>query len=276
MNIERIFLHENEDDVYFDMYCLEESMEYAMGKRPAVLVCPGGAYQCCSDREAEPIARIFSAYGYNCAVLRYSVGNKASLCMPKTSRPLLEASMTMSIMRQNAEKWNIDKDRIAVIGFSAGGHLAASLGTLWHDSIVYDNLDIEYGSNMPNAMILCYPVLLTDKYSHECTVRTLLGEYYQDEKLLEKFDMTKQVSDKTPKTFIWHTFEDQGVPVLNSLKFAESLYMAGVQTEMHILPQGGHGMSSARREVSFENGDRYVERWCDWCVRWLNKVFFNA
>ena len=274
MLYEKIYLHENEEDVYFEMFCCDSSAEYAMNTRPAVLVCPGGGYGMCSDREGEPIARMFMAQGYNCAVLRYSVGAKAGSMMPKASRPLLEASKTMSLMRENAEKWNIDKDRIAVIGFSAGGHLAASLGTMWHDSSVYDNLDIEYESNKPNAMILCYAVLSFGEITHEGTRNNLLGKCKEDKALWEKYDTILQVSEKTPQTFLWHTFTDTAVPVENSLRFCEAMAKYKIPCEMHIFPHGGHGMSNCVRENSHVV-DSYVGRWEDWCLKWLDKVFYG-
>lgn len=269
MLYEKIYLHENEDDVYAEVFCCDPVRE----NRPAVLVLPGGGYAMCSDREAEPIARLFMARGYNCVILNYSVGEKASLLMPKASRPLLEASEVMSLMRKNADKWHIDPEKIAVIGFSAGGHLAGTLGTMWHDSSVYDNLDIEYGSNKPNAMILSYPVLRSDEFSHEGTMRNLLGnDCYDDKEMRAKYDVTEQVSELTPPAFVWHTFTDQSVPIENVLKFCKKMHDVNVPVEMHILPYGCHGLSTLEREVG--DRDPYNGRWTQWVIEWLEKVFY--
>lgn len=272
MIYEKIYLHENEDDVYFEMFCFEDSEEYAVRKRPAILILPGGSYFMCSDREGEPIVRFFMSKGYNCACLRYSCGVKASLEMPGASRPLLEASKVMSIMRENADKWNIVPDKIAVIGFSAGGHLAASLGTMWDDDSVYKNLDIPFGSNKPNAMILSYPVIKSDEYAHRGSIDNLLGKYQRDEELLEKYNLTNQISDNTPPTFIWHTYTDEAVPVENSLHFCEEMRKKSKSPcELHVFFKGGHGMSLCTKEVGTK--DDHVGNWTELCADWLEKIF---
>lgn len=279
MIYEKIFLHENEEDVYFEFFGCDASREYSVKKRPSMLVCPGGGYQFCSDREAEPIARAFLARGYNCAVLRYSCEKKASLCMPGASRPLLEASETVSIMRQNSDKWNIDNDKIAVIGFSAGGHLAASLATMWDDDSIYENLDIEKGSNKPNAAILSYAVMnnynvkdLGEYKEDFYSFKFLLGEYINDKALQEKYNILNRVSEKTPPCFLWHNLTDKAVPVETSLEFCKKMHEAGRPCELHVFPYGVHGMSTCLKEVS-DKPDTYVGRWVDWCCEWLEKVF---
>lgn len=271
MLYEKIFLHENEEDVTFEMLCCDDSPEYAVKKRPAILVLPGGGYGFCSDREAEPVARYFLALGYNCGILRYSVGAKASLLMPKASRPLVEASKAVSLMRENSDKWNIDSEKIVVLGFSAGGHLAGSLATLWDDDSIFEFLDIPRGSNKPNAAVLCYPVLRSDEYAHRGSIELLLGKYVNDEKLLEKYDITNQVSDKTPPTFLWNTYNDNGVPMENALFYCQQMRKKSKsKCEFHMFYDGPHGMSTCTKEVG--NDDAYVRQWLDLCRKWLDKV----
>lgn len=271
MLYEKIFFHENEEDVRFEMFCCDASPEFAVKDRPAILILPGGAYGFCSDREAEPVARYFLSKGYNCGILRYSVGVKASSLMPEASRPLLEASEVMSLMRKNAEKWHIIPDKIAVLGFSAGGHLAGSLATLWNDEMITKYLDIEPGSNKPNAAILCYPVLTTDEYTHQGSVDNLLGKYSRDEKLLQKYDIPQQVGKHTPPTFLWHTYTDNGVPVENSLRYCEEMRKKSDSVcEFHMFHFGPHGMSTCTKEVGSENA--HVGRWLELCSEWLDKV----
>ncbi len=272
MKVERIYLYEDRNDVYLDTYVRSASNEFPTNVRPAMLVLPGGGYGMCSDREAEPIANQYLAMGFSCFVLRYSVGEKASMKMPKFSQPLLDASLAMSIIRKNAEEWNIDTDRIGIIGFSAGGHLAATLATMWNDEKIYTELGIPAGINKPNAAILCYPVITLGELTHEGTRDNLLGKYKNDTDLIEKYSTENRVSSDTPPTFIMHTAEDSSVPVENSLKFAAALSENKIPFELHIFPFGGHGMSTGTKEVcTVEN--EYAARWVKISEKWLKITF---
>lgn len=272
MKCERIYLFEDRTDVYFDTYIRDTSEEYPTNKRPAMVIFPGGGYGMCSDREAEPIANQYLAMGFSCFVLRYSVGAEASKRMPAFSQPLLEASLTVSIIRQRAEEWNIDENKIAIIGFSAGGHLAGSLATMWNDKAIYDELKIPAGSNKPNAAILCYPVITFASLTHGGTRDNLLGKYNKDSSLIKKYSLESNVTSDTPPTFIWHTAEDGAVPVRNSIMFASALSEKEIPFEMHIFPFGGHGMSTGTKEVcTVENP--YAARWVEFSEKWLRKTF---
>ena len=272
MKCERIYLYEDRKDVYLDTYIRDTSVEYPSNKRPAMLIFPGGGYGFCSDREAEPIANQYLAAGLSCFVLRYSIGEAASSKMPRFSQPLLDASLSMSIIRQNAEEWGIDTDKIAIIGFSAGGHLAGSLATMWNDKEIFEELNIPAGSNKPNAAILAYPVITFGVSTHGGTRANLLGEYNNKEEFFEKYSLEKNVSKDTPPTFIWHTAEDGAVPVVNSLDFAASLSKHEIPFELHIFPHGGHGLSTATKDVCREENE-YVARWVDLSVKWLKITF---
>ncbi len=272
MKCERLYLYEDRKDVYIDTYIRETSHEFPTNKRPAMLVFPGGGYGMCSDREAEPIANQYLALGFNCFVLRYSVGERASERMPDFSQPLLEASLAMSIIRKNAEEWNVEEDKIAIIGFSAGGHLAGSLATMWNDKAIFDELNIPEGSNKPNAAILCYPVLTFGILTHGGTRDNLLGEYKNDEAFIKKYSLENNVSEDTPPTFIMHTAEDGAVPVKNSLMFASALSEKEIPFELHIFPFGGHGMSTGTKEVC-HTPNEYAARWVELSCEWLKKTF---
>ncbi len=272
MKCERIYLFEDRKDVYFDTYIREVSREFPTNKRPAMLVIPGGGYGMCSDREAEPIANQYLALGFNCFVLRYSVGENASKRMPSFSQPLLEASLTMSIIRKNAEEWNVDLEKIAVIGFSAGGHLAGSLATMWNDKAIFDELKIPAGSNKPNAAVLCYPVITFASLTHGGTKDNLLGKYNKDSSLIKKYSLESNVTSDTPPTFIMHTAEDGAVPVRNSLMFASALSEKNIPFELHIFPFGGHGMSTGTSEVCVTENE-YAARWVEFSAKWLKTTF---
>ncbi len=230
--------------------------------RGAVLICPGGGYGFTSNREAETFAIRFNAAGYHAFVLYYSVAPN------KHPQPLRDVTRSMCIIRDNAEKWGINKDKIAVIGFSAGGHLAGSLGTLWSKDYLLDVPGMEPGKNKPNALILCYPVITSGEFAHRGSFINLLGEDASEE-MLESLSLEKQVSCDTPPTFLWHTFSDPGVPVENSLLFANALRKNNIPFEMHIYPFGGHGLSTADRETC-EVEDSHIAGWVKLCIEWLS------
>ncbi len=271
MKSERIYLYEGEKTVYLDTYLCDESEEYSIGKRPAMLVVPGGGYHFCSAREAEPVARAYMNYGFNCFVLRYSCQEEASRFMPKCSKPLVDASLAMKVIRERKDEFNIDENKIAAVGFSAGGHLVASLGTLWNDESIKEFADMPYGINKPNAIILGYPVITFGLSTHGGTKDNLLGKYNNDEKLIEKYSCEKQVSENTAPAFIWHTATDGAVPVVNPLDFAKALAENNVPFELHVYPYGGHGMSIATKEVGTE--DPLISRWVSDSVRWVYSIF---
>lgn len=233
--------------------------------RPAVLICPGGGYTFCSNREAEPVALQYMAAGYHAFVLDYAVA-------PANHYPEAQknASDAIRFIREHAEEWGIDKDKIAILGFSAGGHLAASVATMWDE----EPLKTPDQSNRPNAAILCYPVISSkDDVTHKGSFDSLCGD---DKELRERMSLENRVSEKTPPCFLWHTFEDAGVPVENSLLFALALKKAGVSCELHIFPHGPHGLSLANIEtvpnkemLSFPR----VQQWVTLSVAWLNDLF---
>lgn len=270
MTSEKIYLYEDRTDVYLEVMLRTYSDEVAMKKRPAMLVCPGGGYGMCSDREAEPIACAFLASGFHAFVLRYSVSENASLQSPEFSQPLLDASLAMKIIRDNAEKWNVDSEKVAVIGFSAGGHLAGSLGTLWHEDYIYKKIDMPYGYNKPSAMILCYPVLSGGEFAHRGSFNNLYGSTEQNAEFIKRFSLELCVSDKTVPTFLWHTAEDGAVPVENSLLFSMALSKENIPFELHVFPKGGHGMSLATAEVGCDSP--YVARWIGFAKKWLEET----
>jgi len=241
----------------------------AMIKRPAVLVLPGGGYAFTSPREAEPIALQFNEAGYHAFVLNYSVAPA------RHPQPLLDVSRAMCIIRENAEEWGIYPDKIAVCGFSAGGHLAACLGVHWDKQFLENVEGIEIGKNRPDALILCYPVITSGEYAHRGSFINLLGENPNSE-LLYEMSLEHHVSEKTPPAFIWHTFADAGVPVENSLLFAQALREKNIPFELHIYPEGVHGLSLAAEETS--NGrpelvSPHVASWIRLCKEWLKLQF---
>jgi acetyl esterase/lipase len=238
-------------------------------KRGAVLICPGGGYGFTSEREAEPIALRFNAAGFHAFVLYYSVAPR------QHPQPLLDVSRAICLIREHAEEWGIEADHIAVCGFSAGGHVAASLGVHWDKPILQNMAGEQAGLNRPNALILSYPVITGGEHAHRGSFDNLLGSEPEEE-LLAEMSLEQQVSEKTPPAFIWHTFDDSTVPVENSLLFAQAMRRHGIPFEMHIYPEGPHGLSLATKLTSVDDQrqiDPHVATWMDLCIEWLTRLF---
>ena len=239
-------------------------------KRASILICPGGGYGAVSDRENEPIALEFVSRGYNAFVLRYST---ADMNDEKYPTQLLESSAALTYIRRNCEKYHVKPDCICVCGFSAGGHMAAMLGTLWNESVITERLAIEFGENKPNGMILSYPVITNGEFAHRGSFNNLLGEN-ADEELLRKCSLENSVGEHTPPAFIWHTLTDTSVPVENSFLLAKAMKNANIPFELHIYPDGPHALSLGTRETRSTQSDMinpHVNSWISLCERWLAK-----
>ena len=257
------------------VYIQEPSESLNIKKRPLILLCPGGAYAYTSDREAEPMALAFLAKGFNAAVLRYS-------CSPAVyPTSILEVGRSILIIREHADEWEVDANAIIVEGCSAGGHLAASYACFWKRDLVSNALLSSTEASAkeklrPNGLMLCYPVITSGKFAHRGSIENLLGDRY--EYMKEDMSLENQVSSDVPKTFIWHTFTDESVPVENSLLFATALRENNVNTELHIFPEGGHGLSLANK-LTLSNGGHEdvpsVTPWIDLATTWLDKFFVD-
>ncbi len=213
--------------------------------RPGVLVIPGGGYGMCSDREAEPIAFSFLAKGYAAFVLRYTVG--AEKDGYDFSMPMADVNEAMKIIHENAEEWSVDKEKIAAIGFSAGGHLCAAVSTM--------------GDIRPNASILIYPCILD-------SISKILA--------FPVPSLDKEVDDKTPPAIIVASREDTCVPIINSLAYAAALEKAKISFEMHIYEKGYHGFSLADHTVYSKAEEEYnahLKGWFELVSNWLYKKF---
>lgn len=211
-------------------------------RRAAVLILPGGAYRFTSDREAEPVALQFLAKGYAAFVLRYS-------CAPEHFPvQLREASMAMRCIRERADEFGVDPKMVAALGFSAGGHLCGTLGTMYDCPEVADLGAAEL--LRPDALCLCYPVAVEWGPSHEQTWHNISGG---DDGLRRRLSLDKQVRPDMPPVYVWHTRTDDSVPVCNSLTLSQALDAAGVSFAMHIYRLGKHGMSLANQQVYPEN-----------------------
>jgi acetyl esterase/lipase len=242
---------------WLDLYLLPE--HDARGKaRGAVLVCPGGGYAGRAPHEQEPIAAAYNAAGFHAFVVQYRVAPN------RHPAPLLDVSRAMRLIRHNAEKWQVDPEHIAVCGFSAGGHLAASIGVHYALGDLNTGDKLDEISCRPDGLILCYPVISSGAFAHLGSFQNLLGPD-PDPELLALMSLETQVTGETPPAFLWHTAEDAGVPVENSLSFARALNRAGVPFELHVYPKGRHGLGLAHE-------DPHVATWMDLSIQWLREM----
>ncbi|MCI8554915.1 MAG: alpha/beta hydrolase [Clostridiales bacterium] len=210
--------------------------------RPAVLIFPGGAYRMLCEREGEPIALSFLAAGYHAFVLRYSIGDGKHF-----EDPLRDAETALRLIRSRAEEWRVHPHQIAVCGFSAGGHLAAAMGTVARERA--------------DALVLCYP----------CILESMSALFPFPVPSLDEL-----VDADTPPSFLFHTRDDGAVPVENPLRFAGALDRAGVPFEMHIFASGQHGMALANRLTSCgveSLMDEAAAHWFPLCCAWLERTF---
>ena len=226
--------------------------------RPAVVICPGGAYRWRSPREKDPPAFEFLSMGYQVFILEYSCGPQAG-----GYRPLWELAEAVCGLRRNHVAWHIDPDKIAVVGFSAGGHLAASLGALWNDP----SLALPAWSR-PDALVLCYPVVSTKEFAHEESAQWVSGG---DPALRDKLHLWDRVTADFPPTFLWHGGQDSSVPPENSLLLAVELRRHQVPGEDHLFETGRHGIATCTQEV--ETPDEVCRAWVPLCKTWLNRRF---
>lgn len=225
-------------------------------RRPLVLVVPGGGYNHVSPREGDPVALQFAAAGYHTAVLTYSVDGGA-----RDHQPLRQLNEALALLRAHAEEWHILPDKIAVCGFSAGGHLALSSAVL--------DIPGETAQQRPDAVILGYPVITAGEYAHRGSFAQLAGS--SDPAAQAVFTLEDKITPRTPPVFVWHTMEDQTVPVENTLLLLGALRRAGVPCEAHLFEKGVHGTSISTAEV--DAADRHRGHWVQLCLEWLGETF---
>lgn len=259
-----INLRDDDPDITLTTYVQDEGWK----KRDAILVIPGGGYShICSDREGEPIAMAFAARGVNAFVLKYSINEKAVF-----PRPLIDASLAMKHIKEHSDEYHIDPERVFCTGFSAGGHLAASLGTFWN----IPELGELRGINRPCGMILCYAVLVSGDNAHKGSFYNILGTNTPTDEELSRWSIEKHIDDDTAPAFFVHTSNDPVVPVQNSLETAAAMAAQKKQFELHIYPDGPHGIAlgdwqTGRGDPRMD--DEKEERWVSDAVYWMkNKV----
>lgn len=226
----------------------------------AVVIMPGGGYVNRAEHEGEGYAKFLAEHGYTAFVCAYRVSPH------RFPLPLLDARRAMRTVRHSASEYGLDKNKILIMGSSAGGHLAALTST-YFEKIDFEGMDeIDNEDYIPNGQILCYPVImLRGDEAHHGSAENLLGE--KEEQFGDKLSPNLLVTKKTPRAFIWSTFADGCVPVSNSINYATALHKGGISAELHIYPDGYHGLGLADSGESKESN--HVSQWSSELLMWL-------
>ena len=234
--------------------------------RPAVIICPGGGYRMVSPREGEPIALKFVTQGMAAFVLDYAV---APVRFPHA---LLQLAEAVKLVRAHTAEWGLTPQRMIVAGFSAGGHLAASLACMAAEPVLTD-AGYQPEVSRPDGLLLGYPVITGGQFAHRDSFDKLLGQGAD----AEVQSLENRVTAALPPTFIWTTADDNAVPAANTLMFATALQAAGVPYELHIFPHGHHGLSLATPEVNGGVGgaEATVAIWPDLFATWVQQSWLR-
>lgn len=299
MLTEVIQLHENREDVTLTTYVIAEKGELrGQGKRPAVLICPGGGYFNCSDREAEPVALKFASMGYHAFVLRYSTYDQGKNQFPDISKqlpvnettkhpaPVRDIGKAMLYIREHAEEWQVDMEKVAVCGFSAGAHNSAMYSIYWNTPIITEYLGVEAAKIRPAAIILGYTlsdyIFMKDVSKNpmdsaffEASNTAFLGEAKPSDEKLKEVSPALNVNESTPPAFLWATAADGLVPVQHSLRMAHALADHKIPFEIHVFEEGDHGLSVSTQASALSKSqmNQNAAKWVELAERWLEKRF---
>lgn len=278
----RINLWKDDSNTFLDAYIIENSLQYRINeRRPAVIVVPGGGFSFISDREGEPIALAYAAEGFHTFVLKYSTEEKA-----RFPKPLLDTAKAVQTVREHADEWLIDADRIVLEGTSAGGYLAVAEPAL-AETDIFKNVDsLNPALIKPNAVVAGYPVLdfnytfldyfwsQKDESEKEKLMETnqrILGEKHPSQKTMHPYHALDHITDKMVPVFVFTTCSDEVVPAINTIRLIERLNCNRVPVEGHIFGWGPHSYSLAN--LALKRGDNvnpHVEKWFDLSIEWLH------
>ncbi len=262
-------IHEQDDILRISYVQSPEIAVYLPSKANStgkgVLIFPGGGYHILAyDWEGTDIAKWLNSNGIAAFVVKYRLPVSKSLVHP-SEVPLIDAQRALRLVRGMHEKWQVDEHGIGIMGFSAGGHLASTLGTQF-DRPVYQGVDAwDKESARPDFMVLLYPVITFTRDSMHSGSRDALIGSNPSAELARQYSSELQVREDTPPTILIHASDDEAVPVENSLLFYKALNENGVPASLHIYPSGGHGFSLGLR-------DPYLHSWTDQVIRWMNTI----
>ncbi|MBQ8320954.1 MAG: alpha/beta hydrolase [Clostridia bacterium] len=270
MLTERIYLTDDKR-AYLDTYVKDNRSVVC----DAMLVLPGGGYSYCSEREAEPVALAFVAKGFNAFVLNYRTGDD-----DRYPNQLIDASRALLHIKKNAEKYNINPDRVFVVGFSAGGHLAGTLATVDTRPEAYETLGVDKSELTIAGVILSYPVISALMSTHQNSFVRLAGKSYDELNIRERerLSVETHINENSPPAYIWHTSEDKSVPLDGSFAVANKYISLGKPVSLRVYPYGPHGISLANKFTSLGNlalEDPVIEKWIDDVALWITNLRKN-
>ncbi|MDR1482922.1 MAG: alpha/beta hydrolase [Synergistaceae bacterium] len=228
-------------------------------RRAGVIICPGGGYEIIAPREGMPVAREFERHSLRAFVLNYSLTP-----VPLGMRPVRELAWAVRTLRERSGELGFPGDKVVVCGFSAGGHIAASLGVHWKNRKIFPESPGD-SLHRPDAMILAYPLITPGSLPPE-GAGYIMAKLLDDSTSVDLFSLDKHVTSGAPPTFIWHTAADSLVPVRNSISFFEALNSEGIPAELHIYPRGDHALALAAK-------DPHIAGWLAQSVEWLKYPF---
>ena len=233
--------------------------EKSSDKGTAVIICPGGGYKIlAASHEGADVAKELNKWGITAFVLKYRIPNYTTM-QDKSIGPLQDAQRAIQVVREHAAEWNIDPDKIGIMGFSAGGHLAASASTRFNEILISNPKNT---SLRPDFSVLIYPVIsFMDGITHKGSRENLLGKN-PDPKILEKYSNELAAGPKTPPAFLVHAGDDASVPVKNSISYYEALLKHKIFCNMIIYPHGGHGFGMINKSTA----DRYMPSLQNWLI----------
>lgn len=287
----RMPLWEGRDDVAITAH-LSEAPDMPMGgtvKRPAIIVCPGGAYLACSTfgGEGEQISAEFFASGYQVFMLEYTVAMNAGNHPTEYPNALLDLGKAILTIQDHEDVWEIDPQKIVVCGFSAGGHLVGTLASFWNDSVLSDYFQVPSERFRPSAVLMCYPVadyVVQEQFPYQPHDRKAMAEsnrvFFGTEKpsldQLEAVSIPLHIHENTPPIFLVHAADDPLISPLNALHVAESCIKEGVVCELHLFEQGGHGfgMGNDGQMPWRDDKRRRCGQWTFLALQWMNRQLY--
>lgn len=283
-----------------ETFIMDSKISYHVHKkRPAIIICPGGGYMIHATKESEPIAVTFMEKGYHCFILKYAVAmdrdnlDKEINPYAKYPIPVLQLMEAIHIIKENAESWHIDREEIYIMGFSAGGHVCATLGVRWNDKALISQLSFvpQNKELKPAGMVLGYPMLrdnskefyqLNQQYFDNETSKLMKEVLYQTrtptQNQQESINLINYVSENTIPTFIWHSTDDSIIDSTNSTKFISTLISYGIPCEYHLFGHGSHGKSLASDLIAMNDYeiDNHLHLWTVLANHWMqNKEKFK-
>ncbi len=296
MKVETVSLWNDGSDARYISYLFEKDESLKMvGKRPAMVICPGGGYLSTEYREGEPVAMHYLDRGYQVFVLHYHT--KSSGGTTAYPQPLFDIAKMMLTIRTNAEKWNIDPDKVGIMGFSAGGNLCSILSTRWHSELLKEKFGVEDSEIFkPNCTLLCYALTRSSRFDDDGTEvpeipddlkpfaylldmmdkgmrRSFFGTENPSAEQLKQLRTIDGVDKRTPPTFLWTTATDFMVDAANSLDYAHALLKYNVPVELHLFDEGLHGSSKGTKDSASTPAEinAHVAQWLPLSDKWLEK-----